>query len=163
MSEISEFLRFRPFFVVVSSVCFEDAIGSSMLPFSITFGTKLFLQLYLHEKTLNPLVRTWIADDMGRKEVISIRRFLSSQNLVTNVEMFRNRQHSLHVGHWQSWVCNSPCRWKQASRNPTSGGKWYCGYQYKNHGQNRDDRFYVSWLRGRIRYAIWPPRHLKLL
>jgi len=38
-----------------------------------------------HEKSLYPLIRTWITDDIGQKEpVILIRRFLSSQNLVSS-------------------------------------------------------------------------------
>ena len=70
----------RPFFVVISLVCFEDAIGGTMVPFSIIYSTII----YLYEKTLNLLIRTWITDDIGRKQLVnSIRRFFSSQNLVS--------------------------------------------------------------------------------
>ena len=37
LSEILVFLRFRSYFVVISSVCFEDAIEGAMLPFSMLF------------------------------------------------------------------------------------------------------------------------------
>ena len=82
LSKILAFLHFRPLFVVIFSACFEDVIGGAMSPFSMRFV----------EETDSTIISSWEIivsnnsdmDYRWYRTKRAIRRFLSSENLVSS-------------------------------------------------------------------------------